>query len=109
MKRLLSVLVLVCLAAFVFSSSARADGRRAIVEDASGRPIGALVLCANPAGGFTATLVRRDGTVLCGPSQVVRTATGEFAFLCNGFRFVFGCDRTGCFWHAGQRHGTLSR
>lgn len=109
MKRLVSILALLLLVSFVLANTANADGRRAIVKSANGTPIGELVLCADPAGGFTATLVRPDGTVLCGPSRVGRTPTGEFVFQCNGFRFFFGCNRQGCGWHAGQRHGMLCR
>ncbi|MBI3847143.1 MAG: hypothetical protein HY292_21150 [Planctomycetes bacterium] len=112
MKRLLSILVLLLLATALVSTTANAgtdNCRHAIVHAANGMPIGMLVVCPNPAGGFTATLFRPDGTVLCGPSPVFRAPNGELGFQYNNFRFFFGCVARGCFWHAGQRHGALTR
>ena len=112
MKRLLSILVLLFLASALVSTTVNAGAdpcRRAVVHSANGRPIGLLVVCPNPAGGFTATLIRPDETVLCGPSPVVRAPNGELTFQCNNVRFFFGCNRGGCGWHAGQRHGALTR
>ena len=108
MKRLLSVLVLVLLASTLLANTANADGRRAIVKSANGTPIATLLVCVDPNGGFTGTLVALNGNVICGPSHIARV-NGQLAFRCNGFGFFFGCNRLGCFWHVGLRHGRLCR
>ena len=108
MRRTISVLLLVFFVIGLVAGTASANGRRAILKDSNGNPTGlTLVLCANPTGGITASVVGADGTTICGPSRIHRIRPGIYVFACNGSRFLFGCRSGACGWRYNGRTGQL--